>query len=56
MSKQTLIAGGIATLGMASTAHAQANLTGETTPPTEIAAQTMFGVAELAAEAGLANI
>lgn len=56
MSIQTLIAGVIATLGMASTAQAQANLTGETTPLTEIAAQTMFGVAELAAEAGLANI
>ena len=43
-------------LGIATGAHAQANLTGETTAPTQIAAQTMFGVAEMAAEAGLANI
>ncbi|MEP6017253.1 MAG: C4-dicarboxylate ABC transporter substrate-binding protein [Paracoccaceae bacterium] len=56
MSNISSIAGVLLTLGMASGAYAQANLTGETTPPTEIAAQTMFGVAELAAEAGLANI
>ncbi|MEP5153801.1 C4-dicarboxylate ABC transporter substrate-binding protein [Planktotalea sp.] len=56
MSKFTSIAGVLVTLGMATGAHAQANLTGETTPPTEIAAQTLFGVAELAAETGLANI
>ncbi|MFK7874382.1 MAG: C4-dicarboxylate ABC transporter substrate-binding protein [Paracoccaceae bacterium] len=37
-------------------ASAQANLTGETTPATQVAAQAMFGVAELAANAGIANI
>ncbi|MGH1371656.1 TAXI family TRAP transporter solute-binding subunit [Planktotalea sp.] len=56
MSKISTIAGVLLTLGMTTTAHAQANLTGETTPPTEIAAQSMFGVAELAAASGLANI
>lgn len=56
MSTLSKIAGVVATLGMASGAYAQANLTGETTPPTEIAAQTMYGVAEIASESGLANI
>ena len=56
MSKITTVAGVILTLGLSTAAHAQANLTGETTPPTEIAAQSMFGVAELAAASGLANI
>lgn len=56
MSIHKLIAGVIVTLSMTSTAHAQANLTGETTPATQTAAQTMLGVAELAAESGLANI
>jgi TRAP-type uncharacterized transport system substrate-binding protein len=37
-------------------ASAQANLTGETAPATQLVAQVMFGVAELAANAGIANI
>ncbi len=56
MSKLIKTAGVIAAVAVGSAAHAQANLTGETTPPTEIAAQTMLGVAELAATSGLANI
>ena len=56
MSKINILAGVVAALGISSAAHAQANLTGETTPATEIAAQAMFGVAELAADAGIANI
>lgn len=56
MSYFKVLTGAVAALCVASGAHAQANLTGETTPPTEIAAQSMFGVAELAAESGLANI
>lgn len=46
----------LAVLVMSTPAYAKTNLTGETTPPTEIAAQAMFGVAEFAAESGLANI
>lgn len=46
----------IVAIGVTPAVHAQANLTGETTPPTEIAAQTLFGVAELASSSGLANI
>ncbi len=56
MTKSNLIAGAVAATCLAFSAQAQANLTGETTPPTEIAAQTMFGIAELAANAGIANI
>lgn len=56
MSKIATVAGVLLTLGFSTAAYAQVNLTGETTPPTEIAAQSMFGVAELAAGSGLANI
>lgn len=56
MSAFKYLTGAIAALGLATSAQAQANLTGETTPATEIAAQSMFGVAELAAASGLANI
>lgn len=56
MSYYKILTGAVAVLAMTSAVHAQANLTGETTPPTEIAAQSMFGVAELAAASGLANI
>lgn len=56
MSKIKLLTGVTVALGLATSVQAQANLTGETTPPTEIAAQSMLGVAELAASAGIANI
>ena len=56
MSKIATVAGAFLALGMSTAVQGQVNLTGETTPPTEIAAQTLFGVAELAAGAGLANI
>lgn len=56
MSYNRIFTGAVGALCVATSAYAQANLTGETTPPTEIAAQSLFGVAELAAESGLANI
>ena len=56
MRKISTLTGVVAAACLATSAQAQANLTGETTPPTEIAAQSMFGVAELAAAAGIANI
>lgn len=56
MLNTTTLAGAVVAICLAFSAHAQANLTGETTPPTEIAAQTLLGVAELAANAGIANI
>lgn len=56
MFKRHRLVGAVAATCLAFSAHAQANLTAETTPPTQVAAQTMFGVAELAANAGIANI
>ena len=56
MSKKASLTGVILALGLTNAAHAQANLTGETTPATQTAAQTMLGVAELASASGLANI
>lgn len=56
MLNTTALTGAVVATCLAFSAHAQANLTGETTPPTEIAAQTLYGVAELAANAGIANI
>lgn len=56
MTKKNIFASAVMASCLAFSAQAQENLTGGTTPPTQVAAQTMFGVAELAAKAGVANI
>ncbi|MCP5087269.1 MAG: C4-dicarboxylate ABC transporter substrate-binding protein [Rhodobacteraceae bacterium] len=56
MYKIKVLAGAVAALGIATSVHAQANLTGETTSPAQPAAQAMLGLAELAAAAGIADI
>ncbi len=56
MFKLKILAGVITALGLAASAHAQVNLSGETTSPTQTAAQSMLGLAELTAASGIADI
>ncbi|MEJ6748075.1 MAG: C4-dicarboxylate ABC transporter substrate-binding protein [Octadecabacter sp.] len=56
MSNFSYITGAVAAMCMSTSAFAQANLTAETTAPQEVAGQTILGLSELAAAAGVADI
>ncbi len=56
MFKYTSIVGAVAALGLATGAHAQANLTAEAAAPVSAGGNTILGLAELTSEAGIANI
>ena len=56
MSKFRTLAGVIVALGVSTAAHAQLNLTAETSAPISVPGNTILGLAEFAADAGIADI